>query len=141
MKITEKVVYEYWSDDGHVFNGEEKCRKYEAEVEAKKNLIDKLPSIDVRKISESLDYICEVEPERWYKVSTADELETLMLAYPVNNFNTDWFREKYRDKYPVWIGIHNDDGGIWGNPEYWYVDYKEYKKHIDTIVKNLPNIE
>ncbi len=139
MKKKEKTVFEYWSDDGHVFDKEEACKRYEDSIKAM-DKVEKFPNKYVGHLSEACYYIFDMEPEFWYRISSDEELSLFMLAYPGNELSRVKLKEKCKNKYPTWIGIHAESLSF-NKTEYLYIDYKEYCAYVDDIYRNIHNIE
>ncbi len=142
---TEKRVIEiedkiYIAEDGKEFGTRADCERYEDKLQEQKVKAEaeklELKELDIYPLDIDAQYISDAHSFAWYKVNNAEEFETILKAYNMDDFG-------YLKVYPETICVEHE--GTWGRDAWLHKlsDMKEstiyfWKKHgFDVEFKEI----
>lgn len=130
-RMVEQLINTYIAVDGKEFNTMADCENYEDKLQEKKIKAEaeklELKELDIYPLDIDAQYISDAHSFAWYKVNNAEEFETILKAYNMDDFG-------YLKVYPETICVEHE--GAWGRDAWLHKlsDMKEstiyfWKKH------------
>ena len=108
-RMVEQLINTYIAEDGKEFNTRADCENYEDKLQEQKIKAEaeklELKELDLYPLDIDAQYISSEHSFAWYKVNNAEEYETILKAYNMDDYG-------YIKSYPEVVCVEYE--GYWG---------------------------